>query len=207
VSLGFKKENFNFKEHTKLAHYAKSACDIEFEFPFGFKELEGIHSRSDFDLKQHEKLSGKKIKYFDSEINKSFTPFVIETSIGLDRMFLACLCSSFNKEEENNRILLKLPYKLSPIKVAVFPLTKEESLVNVANNIYEKINKKYNCFYEEKDSIGKRYRRQDAIGTPLCITVDNESVKDQKVTIRNRDSMKQERVTLNKIEEYIEGYF
>ena len=207
ISLGFEKNDFSFKEHTKLAHYAKSACDIEFNFPFGFKELEGIHSRSDFDLIQHQKLSGKKIKYFDSEINESFTPFVIETSIGLDRMFLACLCSSFTIEEKNNRLLLKLPYKLAPIKIAVFPLTKSDSLVNIANNIYEKLNKKYNCFYEEKDSIGKRYRRQDAIGTPLCITVDKESVQDQKVTIRNRDTMSQERVELNKIEEYIASFF
>tara|TARA_B100001540_G_scaffold316774_1_gene347555 strand:- start:667 stop:2163 length:1497 start_codon:yes stop_codon:yes gene_type:complete len=207
VSLGFEKNNFSFKKHTKLAHYAKSACDIEFKFPFGFKELEGIHSRSDFDLIQHQKLSGKKIKYFDSEINESFTPFVIETSIGLDRMFLACLCSSFMIEEKNNRLLLKLPYKLAPIKIAVFPLTKEDSLINIANNIYEKLNKKYNCFYEEKDSIGKRYRRQDAIGTPLCITVDKGSEQDQKITIRNRDSMSQERVALSKIEEYISSYF
>ena len=204
LSLGFNKEKFKFQDHDKLAHYAKNACDIEFKFPFGFKELEGIHSRSDFDLIQHQKFSGKKIQYFDSEINKSYTPFVIETSIGVDRMFLTCLCDSLFEDNNNDRIVLKLPYKLAPVKIAIFPLKKENELIKIANKIYKNIHMKYNCFYEEKDSIGKRYRRQDAIGTPLCITIDSESINDNKITIRERDSMKQERVEIKKIKNYLD---
>ena len=203
LSLGFKKDDFKFKNHEKLAHYAKNACDIEFNFPFGFKELEGIHSRSDFDLSQHQKFSGKKIQYFDSEINENYIPYVIETSIGVDRMFLACLCATFCEEEKNKRIVLKIPNRLAPIKAAIFPLTKKQELINQANNIYNEINMEHNCFYEEKDSIGKRYRRQDAIGTPFCITIDDESLNDNKITIRERDSMKQKRIKIKNIKEYI----
>ena len=188
----------------KLAHYADAAVDIEFDFPFGFKEMEGIHSRTDFDLKNHQELSGKKLQYFDSEVDEAtgkpfgnYIPYVIETSIGLDRLFLATLCASFVEEEVGEegkkeiRTVLKLPAILAPVKVAIFPLTKKDGLPEVAEKIIDELKFDYNCFYEEKDAIGKRYRRQDAIGTPYCITVDHDTLVDQTVTIRYRDTMKQ----------------
>lgn len=199
LSLGFPASKFRFHDHLKLAHYANAACDIEFEFPFGFKELEGIHSRTDFDLKNHEKFSGKKLQYFDSETNQSYVPYVVETSIGLDRMFLAVLSQSYEEEildDGTTRVVLRLPDFLAPVKVAVLPLVKKDGLPEKARQIMDELKLDYNCQYEEKDSIGKRYRRQDAIGTPFCITVDHQTLEDNTVTIRYRDTMKQERISL-----------
>ncbi len=209
--LGFGKEKYRFHDHVKLAHYANAAVDIEFDFPFGFKEMEGIHSRTDFDLTQHQNLSGKKLQYFDAdpEVNKNYVPYVVETSIGLDRLFLATLCASFIEEEvgeegkKEMRTVLKLPAILAPVKVAVFPLTKKDGLPEVAKKIIDELKFDYNCFYEEKDAIGKRYRRQDAIGTPYCITVDHESLENQTVTIRYRDTMVQERIPISRIKEIL----
>jgi glycyl-tRNA synthetase len=197
LSLGMGSDNYRFHEHENLAHYANAASDIEFKFPFGFKELEGIHSRTDFDLKAHQEYSGKKIQYFDSEINKSYTPYVVETSIGLDRMFLALLCYSYCEEELDNgenRIVLKIPPILAPIKVAILPLTKKDGMPDKAREIISSLQKDFNCQYEEKDSIGKRYRRQDAIGTPICVTIDHQTLDDGTVTIRDRDTMDQKRI-------------
>ena len=204
--LGIEKEKLRFHDHEKLAHYANAACDIEYDFPFGYKEIEGIHSRTNFDLESHSKLSGKKLKYFDSKLSKSYTPFVIETSIGLDRMFLLIMCNSIKEEtlkDGEKRIYLKFPFNLSPVKLAILPLTKKNDLPIIARKIYDDLKTRYHCVIEEKDSIGKRYRRQDAIGTPFCITIDNESPHDNKVTIRNRDDMTQDRIYINSINNYI----
>ena len=204
-ALGFGAENYRYHDHEKLAHYANAATDIEFLMPFGFKEVEGIHSRTNFDLSQHEKFSGKSIKYFDPEINESYTPYVIETSIGVDRMFLSIMFASFKEETLENgetRVVLKLPAALAPVKLAVLPLVKKDGLPEKAREIMNDLKFHFNCQYDEKDSIGKRYRRQDAIGTPYCITVDHQTLEDNCVTLRNRDTMEQERVAiadLNKI--------
>ena len=205
-SLNLGDENYRFHDHENLAHYANAATDIEFKFPFGFKELEGIHSRTDFDLKAHQKHSGKKLQYFDSEIEKSYVPYVIETSIGLDRMFLTILSNSFKEEELENgesRIVLKIPSFLAPIKAAVLPLTKKDGMPQKARKIMQKLQSNFNCQYEEKDSIGKRYRRQDAIGTPYCITVDHQTLEDNTVTLRDRDAMSQCRVDIQKLNSII----
>ena len=198
LSLGIDKEQFRFHDHDNLAHYANAACDIEFKFPFGFKELEGIHSRTDFDLKRHQQHSGRKVQYFDPEINESYVPYVVETSIGLDRMFLTILSHSYQEEEVNgeNRLVLSIPPMLSPVKAAILPLTKKDNLPEKAKEILKSLQYDFNCQYEEKDSIGKRYRRQDAIGTPYCITVDHQSLEDQTVTLRDRDTMQQERIAI-----------
>jgi glycyl-tRNA synthetase len=201
-SLAMGRENYRFHDHENLAHYANAASDIEFKFPFGFKELEGIHSRTDFDLKAHQKHSAKKIQYFDPEINDSYVPYVVETSIGLDRMFLSILSHSFREELLKNgesRIVLKIPPFLAPLKVAVLPLTKKDGMPEEARKIMTLLQFDFNCQYEEKDSIGKRYRRQDAIGTPFCITIDHQTLKDKTVTIRDRDTMSQERVSVDKL--------
>jgi glycyl-tRNA synthetase len=206
LSLGIDEKNYRFHDHVKLAHYANAACDIEFNFPMGFKELEGIHSRTDFDLKQHEKHSGKKLQYFDPEINQNYVPYVVETSIGLDRTFLAILSSSYKEEQledGSERTVLKLPAFLAPYKAAVLPLVKKDGLPEKAREIMDLLKYDYNCQYDEKDSVGKRYRRQDAIGTPFCITVDHESLEDDKVTIRDRDTMQQERVAISEVENII----
>ncbi|WP_456438953.1 glycine--tRNA ligase [Psychroserpens sp.] len=205
-SLGLGDDNYRFHDHEKLAHYADAATDIEFRFPFGFKELEGIHSRTDFDLKQHEEFSGKKLKYFDHEDNASYTPYVLETSIGLDRMFLAVFSNSLVEEElENNttRTVLKLPAVLAPTKAAVFPLVKKDGLPEVAKQIVEDLKWDFNVFYDEKDAVGKRYRRQDANGTPFCITVDHDTLDDNMVTIRHRDTMEQQRVKIEDLKDII----
>ena len=207
LSLGIDKENYRFHDHEKLAHYADAASDIEFKFPFGFKELEGIHSRTDFDLSKHEEFSGKKLKFFDHEKNESFVPYVVETSIGLDRMFLAIFSWSLREEtieEGNTRTVLKLPAILAPTKVAVLPLLKKDKLPEMARKILNDLKWKYNVAYDEKDAIGRRYRRQDALGTPYCITVDHKSLEDKKVTIRDRDTMIQERISLKNINEFLE---
>ena len=206
-ALGFGEENYRFHDHEKLAHYANAATDIEFKMPFGFKEVEGIHSRTNFDLSQHEKYSGKSIKYFDPMTNESYTPYVIETSIGVDRMFLSIMCHSYTEEKLENgesRVVLKLPEALAPVKCAVLPLVKKDGLPEKAREIVNELRFHFNTNYEEKDSIGKRYRRQDAIGTPYCVTVDHETLKDNKVTLRFRDSMKQERVDISQLRTIIE---
>ncbi|MDX5325048.1 MAG: glycine--tRNA ligase [Bacteroidota bacterium] len=201
-ALGLSDENYRYHDHEKLAHYANAAADIEFKFPFGFKELEGIHSRTDFDLKAHEKFSGKKLQYFDPEIQENYVPYVIETSIGLDRMFLALLSSAYTEEkleDGSERVVLRLPYALAPIKVAVLPLIKKDGLPELAREIFNDLRWDMQVQYDEKDAIGKRYRRQDAIGTPLCVTVDHDSLKDESVTIRFRDTMEQQRVPIREL--------
>ncbi len=201
-ALGISEKKYRFHDHLKLAHYAKAACDIEFEFPFGFKELEGIHSRSDFDLASHEKFSGKKLQYFDPELNESYVPYVIETSIGLDRMFLALLSASYKNEkleDGSERVVLSLPPCLAPIKVAVLPLMNKDGLPEKGLEIFNRLKPFHHCHFEEKDTIGKRYRRQDAIGTPYCITIDHQTLQDDTVTIRERDTMKQVRIAVSEV--------
>ena len=205
-ALGLGPENYRFHDHEKLAHYANAAADIEFKFPFGFKELEGIHSRTDFDLGSHEKFSGKKLQYFDPELNQSYVPYVVETSIGLDRLFLAVLSSSYEDqvlEDGSTRTVLHLPIPLAPVKAAVLPLVKKDGMPELAEEIVSMLRLDANVQYDDKDAIGRRYRRQDAIGTPFCITVDGQSVEDRTVTIRHRDSMLQERLPLEKAVEFV----
>jgi len=195
--LGFPANNFRFHDHIKLAHYANAACDIEFKFPFGYKELEGIHSRTDFDLKAHEQHSGKKLQYFDPDMNESYVPYVVETSIGLDRMFLGIISNAFVEEkldDGSERTVLSIPPFLAPIKAAILPLTKKDGLPEKARELMGSLKYHFLCQYDEKDSIGKRYRRQDAIGTPFCITIDHQTLEDGTVTIRSRDTMHQERI-------------
>lgn len=197
LALGLGKENYRYHDHLNLAHYANAACDIQFNFPMGFKELEGIHSRTDFDLKSHEKFSGKKLQYFDSESNTNYIPYVVETSVGLDRMFLSILATSYKEEkleDGSDRVVLRIPAPLAPNKIAILPLMKKDGLPEKAMEIMNDLKFDLRCFYEEKDAIGKRYRRQDAIGTPYCITIDHQTLEDNTVTIRDRDTMKQERV-------------
>ncbi len=199
LSLGMGEEKYRFHDHEKLAHYADAAADIEFRFPFGFKELEGIHSRTDFDLANHEKYSGKKLQYFDPERNESYVPYVVETSIGLDRMFLAVLSHSYQEETlENNstRVVLRIPAVLAPVKAAVLPLVKKDGLPEIAQKVVDELRWEFNIAYDEKDAVGRRYRRQDAVGTPLCITVDHQTLEDNTVTVRYRDSMEQKRVAI-----------
>ncbi len=199
-ALGLGDHKYRFHDHDKLAHYANAATDIEFEMPFGFKEVEGIHSRTDFDLSQHEKYCGKKIKYFDTERNESYTPYVIETSIGVDRMFLSVFASSYEEQQlegGDSRVVLHLPAALAPVKVAVMPLVRKGGLPEKAREIMDLLKYDFATHYEEKDSIGKRYRRQDAIGTPFCVTVDFQTLEDNTVTLRHRDSMEQERVAID----------
>ena len=206
-ALGFGAENYRFHDHEKLAHYANAATDIEFRMPFGFKEVEGVHSRTNFDLSQHEKFSGKSIKYFDPQTNESYTPFVIETSIGVDRMFLSVMCHAYEEEQLDNgetRTVLKLPAALAPVKLAVLPLIKKDGLPEKARDIVNALKFKFNTHYDEKDTIGKRYRRQDAIGTPYCVTVDHDTLTDNCVTLRFRDTMQQERVSIDSLESIIE---
>jgi glycyl-tRNA synthetase len=210
--LGLGDSNYRFHDHVKLAHYADAAVDIEFNYPFGFKELEGIHSRTDFDLKNHQELSGKKMQYFDAELDENgkaygnYIPYVVETSVGLDRLFLSVLCASYKEEqvgEGDTRVVLSLPPVLAPIKLAIFPLTKKDGLPEKARLIMDELKFDYNCFYEEKDAIGKRYRRQDALGTPFCITIDHDTLQDDTFTIRHRDSMTQERVNLSQLKQLL----
>lgn len=204
--LGLGEENYRDHDHIKLAHYANAASDIEFNFPMGFKELEGIHSRTDFDLKKHEEFSGKKLQFFDPQLNESYTPYVIETSVGLDRMFLAVLSASLKEEtldDGSERVVLSIPPALAPYKVAIMPLTKKDGLPEKARAIIEDLKYDFNCQYDEKDSIGKRYRRQDAIGTPFHVTVDHQTLEDNTVTVRDRDTMKQERVGISELNQII----
>ncbi len=207
LSLGMGEENYRFHDHEKLAHYANAATDIEFNFPFGFKELEGIHSRTDFDLKAHETFSGKKLQYFDHELNESYTPYVVETSIGLDRMFLAVLSNSLRDEtleDGSNRTVLKIPAILAPVKAAVLPLVRKDGLPEIAQKIVDDLKWDFTVAYDEKDAVGRRYRRQDALGTPFCVTVDHQTLEDQTVTIRHRDTMQQQRVKIDELNAIIE---
>ena len=206
-SLGLGNDLYRFHDHKNLAHYANAACDIEFKFPMGFKELEGIHSRTDFDLKKHQEKSNKKMVYFDQKSGSSFIPYVVETSIGLDRLFLSVLSSCYVEEKLNdgsNRVFLNLPFEVSPVKCAVLPLVDKDGLSEKSLDIFDMLKYKFNCQLDSKDSIGKRYRRQDAIGTPLCITVDYDSLEDNSVTVRNRDNMSQERVKVDNLISFID---
>lgn len=216
LSLGISKENYRFHDHIKLAHYADAACDIEFNFPIGFKEVEGIHSRTDYDLRQHQEFSKKKMQYFDNDIDPAtgkpfgnYIPYVIETSIGLDRMFLLIMSAAYEEqdlstaEKLDSRVVLKLPNKLAPIKLAILPLVKKDGLPDIAKKIMDECKSSFRCFYEEKDTIGKRYRRMDALGTPFCVTVDQQTKEDSTVTIRHRDSMQQQRIHFEKVREIV----
>jgi len=209
LSLGIPKEKYRFHDHVKLAHYADAACDIEYEFPFGFKEVEGIHSRTDFDLKNHQEYSKKKMQYFDSEVNQNYIPYVIETSIGLDRTILMMLSEAYAEEDlstaekQDSRVVLRFPSKIAPMKLAVLPLVKKDGLPEIARTIMDDCKSHFRCFYEEKDTIGKRYRRMDAIGTPFCVTVDQQTKQDNTVTIRYRDTMQQERIPADKVREIV----
>ena len=206
-SLGLGNDLYRFHDHKNLAHYANAACDIEFKFPMGFKELEGIHSRTDFDLKKHQEKSNKKMVYFDQKSGSSFIPYVVETSIGLDRLFLSVLSSCYVEEkldDGSNRVFLNLPFEISPVKCAVLPLNDKDGLSEKSLDIFDMLKYKFNCQLDSKDSIGKRYRRQDAIGTPLCITVDYDSLEDNSVTVRNRDNMSQERVKVDNLISFID---
>jgi glycyl-tRNA synthetase len=210
LSLGIAADKYRFHDHIKLAHYADAALDIEYEFPFGFKEVEGIHSRTDYDLTRHQEFSKKKLQYFDTEINQHYVPYVIETSIGLDRMFLLLLSNAYEEETiqkedgtTDSRVVLHLPAKLAPLKLAVLPLTKKDGLPELAKALMDECKPSFHCFYEEKDAIGKRYRRQDAIGTPFCVTIDHQTKEDNTVTIRYRDSMLQERIPMSEVKALI----
>jgi len=208
LNLGIDSSLFRFHDHDKLAHYADAACDIEFNFPFGFKELEGIHSRTDFDLKSHEELSGKKIQYFDPELDKNYTPYVLETSIGLDRMFLAIISNSFKVEtleEGSTRNVMSIPKQIAPNKLAVLPLLKKDGLPEYARKIMNEFSHEINLVYDEKDAIGRRYRRQDAIGTPYCITIDHQTIEDDSFTIRDRDSMDQKRINIEDLKSIVDS--
>ncbi|MES2479145.1 MAG: glycine--tRNA ligase [Bacteroidota bacterium] len=216
LSLGISAAKYKFHDHVKLAHYADMACDIEYDFPMGFKEVEGVHSRTDFDLTQHQEFSKKKMQYFDADIDPetgkaygNYIPYVVETSIGLDRTVMMLLSEAYEiedlstEEKKDDRVVLKFPAFLAPIKLAVFPLTKKDGLPEVAHQLMNECRPLFKCFYEEKDAIGKRYRRQDAIGTPFCVTIDHQSLEDQTVTIRHRDSMQQERVPMSEVKNIV----
>lgn len=216
LSLGIAPEKYRYHDHVKLAHYAKEACDIEYEFPIGFKEVEGIHSRSDFDLSQHQQYSKKKLQYFDNDLDANgkpfgnYIPYVIETSIGLDRMFLLVMSNAYTEEDlgtpekPDSRVVLKFPAKLAPVKLAILPLLKKDGLPEIARQIMNDCKSSFKCFYEEKDAIGKRYRRMDAIGTPFCVTIDHQTKEDNTVTIRYRDSMTQERIPISSLKKLVE---
>ncbi|HZH64252.1 MAG TPA: glycine--tRNA ligase [Flavisolibacter sp.] len=217
LSLGIGADKYRFHDHVKLAHYADAACDIEYNFPIGFKEVEGIHSRTDFDLKAHQEYSKKKMQYFDNDIDEvtgkafgNYIPYVIETSIGVDRTVMMVLSEAYEEqdlsteEKKDSRVVLKLPAKLAPIKLAVLPLVKKDGLPDIARNIINDCKQSFHCFYEEKDTIGKRYRRMDALGTPFCVTVDYQTKEDGTVTIRYRDTMQQERVSIEQIKSIIQ---
>ena len=207
LNIGIDNGSFRYHDHDKLAHYADAACDIEFLFPFGFKELEGIHSRTDFDLKSHEKLSGKKIQYFDPALDKNYTPYVVETSIGLDRMFLAILTHSFKMEtldDGSSRNVMSIPKQLAPNKLAFLPLLRKDGLPEYTIKLIKEFKHEINIAYDEKDAIGRRYRRQDAIGTPYCITIDHQTLEDDTFTLRDRDSMDQKRIKIDQLKKIVE---
>lgn len=210
-TLGIPEDKYRFHDHVKLAHYADAACDIEYDFPMGFKELEGIHSRTDFDLKSHQEHSKKKMQYFDTDLDENgkpygnYIPYVVETSIGLDRTVLMILSEAYTEEDlstadkKDSRVVLKIVPRLAPIKLAILPLTKKDGLPELAKELLEECKQEFRCFYEEKDTIGKRYRRMDALGTPFCVTIDHQTKDDGTVTVRHRDSMQQERIALTAV--------
>jgi glycyl-tRNA synthetase len=209
--LGIPENKYRFHDHVKLAHYADMACDIEYEFPMGFKEVEGVHSRTDYDLKQHQEYSKKKLVYFDNDLNEegkpygNYVPYVIETSIGLDRAVMMVLSEAYCEEDlstaekQDSRVVLKFPPKLAPFKLAILPLLKKDGLPELARELQKDCAGAFNCFYEEKDAIGKRYRRMDALGTPFCVTIDHQTKEDGTVTIRYRDSMEQQRIAMTEV--------
>jgi glycyl-tRNA synthetase len=214
--MGIPAAKLRYHDHVKLAHYADAALDIEFEFPFGWKELEGIHSRTDFDLKQHQEYSKKKIQYFDNDLNPegkpygNYVPYVVETSVGLDRLFLTILSLAYANEHwtkedgtEDSRVVLRIPAKIAPTKLAILPLVKKDGLPEIARSLMDDCKTAFHCFYEEKDAIGKRYRRMDAIGTPFCVTIDHQTKEDNMVTIRYRDTMTQERIPLSSVKQLV----
>lgn len=216
LSLGIPETKYKWHPHAKPAFYADNAGDIEYEFPIGFKEVEGIHSRTDYDLTQHQEFSKKKMQYFDNDIDPAtnkpygnYIPYVIETSIGLDRMFLLVMSQAYEEqdlstaEKPDSRVVLKFPAKLAPIKLAIFPLTKKDGLPEIAKEIMDQCRSSFRCFYEEKDAIGKRYRRMDALGTPFCVTVDHQTKEDNTVTVRYRDSMEQTRIAISEIKNLV----
>jgi len=216
LSLGIPAAHYRYHDHAKLAHYADAACDIEYDFPIGFKEVEGIHSRTDFDLRQHQEYSGKKMQYFDNDLDPAtgkpygnYIPYVVETSIGLDRAFLMVVSEAYTEEDlstpekKDDRVVLKLPAFLAPLKLGIMPLTKKDGLPEVARSLMHECMPHFMCFYEEKDSIGKRYRRMDAIGTPFCVTIDHQTKEDGTVTIRYRDTMTQERIPMSSVREVV----
>ena len=217
-SIGIPAAKLKFHDHVKLAHYADAAVDIEFEFPFGWKELEGIHSRTDYDLSRHQEFSKKKMQYFDNDVdpqtNKpygNYIPYVVETSVGLDRLVLTILSNAYEEEKSNkadgtedSRVVLKIPAKLAPTKLAILPLVKKDGLPEIAKQLMNECKETFMCFYEEKDAIGKRYRRMDAIGTPFCVTIDHQTKEDNTVTIRYRDTMAQERIALHEVRKIVE---
>ena len=205
IDIGLKEENLRFHDHEKLAHYEKEECDIEYKFPFGWGEINGTHNRTDYDLKRHQEYSGKSMEYLDQETNERFIPYIIESTIGPDRTVLAVLCESYNEEEINEnetRIVLKLNPIIAPYKIAVLPLTKKQS--EQAKEIYKELSFDFMCDYDESGTIGKRYRRQDEIGTPFCITIDYDTEKDETVTVRDRDTMEQERVKISDVKDFID---
>lgn len=215
-SIGIPAEKLRYHDHVKLAHYADAAVDIEFEFPFGWKELEGIHSRTDYDLSQHAKFSRKKIQYFDNDLNEegkpygNYTPYVVETSVGLDRLFLTVLSLAYAEEKwtkedgtEDSRVVMRIPAKIAPTKLAILPLIKKDGLPEIAHELMNECKGAFHCFYEEKDTIGKRYRRMDAIGTPFCVTIDQQTKEDNTVTIRYRDDMRQERIAMSDVKRIV----
>jgi glycyl-tRNA synthetase len=215
LELGISEDKYRFHDHVKLAHYADAATDIEYNFPIGFKEVEGIHSRTDFDLKSHQEYSKKKLQYFDNDLDENgkafgnYIPYVIETSIGVDRCVMLLLSEAYTEEDlsteekKDSRVVLKFSPLMAPVKLAILPLVKKDGLPDIARTIIDQCKPHFKCFYEEKDTIGKRYRRMDAIGTPFCITVDYQTKEDNTVTIRYRDTMQQERITIDGIIELI----
>jgi len=217
LSLGIPRERYRFHDHVKLAHYADAACDIEYDFPMGFKELEGIHSRTDFDLKSHQQYSKKKMQYFDNDLDENgkpygnYVPYVVETSIGLDRTVMMLLSEAYEEEDlsteekKDSRVVLKFPAFLAPVKLAILPLLKKDGLPEIARRLMDECRPHFRCFYEEKDAIGKRYRRMDALGTPFCVTIDHQTKEDDTVTIRYRDTMLQERIPLAQVKELVLG--
>jgi len=209
-SLGIREDRLRFREHgpDELAHYAKSAEDIEYRFPFGWKEFEGIHNRTDFDLGAHQSMSGKKLEYVDAPTGKRFIPYVIETSAGLDRTVLVLLADAYREEKvgDEERVVLKLHPKLAPTKVAVFPLVKKDGMPEVAERIVADLRRRFTTFYDVSGSIGRRYRRQDEAGTPFCVTVDGQSVEDDTVTIRDRDTLEQVRVSAGAIGDWLDEH-
>jgi glycyl-tRNA synthetase len=215
LALGITQDKYRFHDHTKLAHYADAACDIEYNFPIGFKEVEGIHSRTDFDLRSHQQWSKKKLQYFDNDLDENgkpfgnYIPYVVETSIGVDRTVMLLLSEAYHEQDlstddkQDSRVVLRLPYKFAPIKLAILPLVKKDGLPEIARTIMDNCKSLFKCFYEEKDTIGKRYRRMDAIGTPFCVTIDHQTKEDNTVTIRYRDSMEQKRISIDEIKNII----